>query len=112
MAENMEAALERLRNHAPRLMESFFQLHDALMEDGVLDAKTKRLIQVGIATALRCEPCIRRSVSGAVELGVTRDEILEAAGVAVLMGGAPSMAYCAHHVMDVLEELEKESPRK
>jgi len=107
MAENMEAALERLQQNAPRLMESFFRLHDTVIEDGVLSAKTKRLIQVGIATALRCEPCIRRSVQWAMEQGASREEILEAAGVAVLMGGAPSMAYCARHVMDEVEAFEK-----
>jgi alkylhydroperoxidase/carboxymuconolactone decarboxylase family protein YurZ len=42
-----------------------------------------------------------------MEQGASREEILEAAGVAVLMGGAPSMAYCARYVMDEVEAFEK-----
>ncbi len=103
MAENMEAALENLKKNAPSVMDAFFGLHDAAFADGAVTVKTKRLIMVGIALALRCEPCIRRSVKGALEAGASREEILEAAGVAILMGGAPTTAYCARFLMEELD---------
>ena len=37
--------------------------------------------------------CINSHVQNAIKAGVTREELVEALGVAVLMGGGPSSAY-------------------
>jgi len=102
MSKNMETAFEELQNGLPSLMEAFHGLHEAAAGEGVLSAKIKRLIMVGISAAIRCEPCIRSHVKGALELGASRDEILEAAEVAILMGGGPTAAYCALYLMEEL----------
>ena len=39
--------------------------------------------------ALRCEPCIQLHGKKCVEAGATREQVLEAACVAVMMGGGP-----------------------
>jgi alkylhydroperoxidase/carboxymuconolactone decarboxylase family protein YurZ len=39
---------------------------------------------------------------GALQLGASREEILEAAGVAIPIGGGPTVAYCALYLMDEL----------
>jgi pyruvate dehydrogenase E2 component (dihydrolipoamide acetyltransferase) len=46
-------------------------------------------------------------VKQALSEGATREEILEAASVAVAFGGSPAMAYLATTVMSALEEFEK-----
>ena len=112
MAENVETALENFKKSAPAVVDAFQGLHDAAFEEGALSVKEKRLIMVGIAAALRCEPCIRRGVRGALEAGASHEEIVEAGGVAVLMGGAPTTAYCALYLMDELEKASQDKGGK
>jgi alkylhydroperoxidase/carboxymuconolactone decarboxylase family protein YurZ len=38
-------------------------------------------------------------------MGVTREEILEATGISILMAGGPAMAYTSTVVLDVLDEM-------
>ena len=77
----------------PSVMQGFGALHQAAVADGALDPKTKELIALGIAISVRCEGCISFHVHDAVKAGATRAEIVEAIGVAVLMGGGPSVMY-------------------
>jgi len=42
---------------------------------------------------IRCEGCIACHVQGAIEAGATKDEMDETIGVAVVMGGGPSLVY-------------------
>ncbi|HPR61195.1 MAG TPA: carboxymuconolactone decarboxylase family protein, partial [Prolixibacteraceae bacterium] len=41
----------------------------------------------------RCEGCIACHVKDALENGATQQEIVETIGVAVVMGGGPSVVY-------------------
>jgi AhpD family alkylhydroperoxidase len=78
---------------APGVMGAFMKLHELSGEAGALDAKTKELLALAIAIAIRCEGCITFHVHDALALGATRDEIVEVVGVAVCMGGGPSVVY-------------------
>ncbi|MCP4716393.1 MAG: carboxymuconolactone decarboxylase family protein [Deltaproteobacteria bacterium] len=86
----------------PDISSSFMNLMGSVMQDGALDGKQKELIAVGIAVSLRCLPCIQAHVQGALGMGATREEILEAASVSILMSGGPGMA----HVMEVMKALD------
>jgi AhpD family alkylhydroperoxidase len=86
----------------PDIATSFMGLQGSIMADGKVDAKTKELIAVGIAVALRCVPCINAHTLGAFKQGASTDEIMEAASVAVLMSGGPGMA----HVVEVMKAVE------
>jgi AhpD family alkylhydroperoxidase len=61
-----------------------------LMQDGALTVREKELIALGIAVAETCKPCLRVHIDKCIEAGVTDDEIIEAAGVAVMMCGGPA----------------------
>jgi len=61
----------------------------------VLDKKTKELIALALSVASRCDPCIGFHAQTLVKLGATRQEVDETLGVAVYMGGGPSMMYAA-----------------
>ncbi|MGQ9558587.1 MAG: carboxymuconolactone decarboxylase family protein [Desulfurispora sp.] len=87
---NLEMQLAR---ELPDVMKGFMQLHSAVIKDGALSAKQKELIALGIAVAVRCSYCIAHHVKQARALGASRQEILEAASVAMLMGGGPAVAY-------------------
>lgn len=77
----------------PQTMSSFSRLHEKASEPGALDTKTKELIALGIAIAIRCGGCIAFHVNDALTAGATEDEILETIGVAILMGGGPAVMY-------------------
>lgn len=55
---------------------------------GALDAKTKRLIALGASLAAGCEPCIRRSLAVARELGATPQELRETLAIAMVVGAS------------------------
>ena len=98
--------MEQFGEGHPAAMEGFSQLNQAAMEPGALDAKTIELLCVVIAVTARCDACIAFHTNGALEAGATEEEVMEALGVAVMMGGGPSLAY-ATHVLEALDEFAK-----
>ena len=57
--------------------------------DGVIDARTKELINFALVLAARCEPCVVVHLAKARKMGITQAELDEVAWCAVAMGGAP-----------------------
>lgn len=90
-------------------MSGFSQLHKGAAADGTLSSKTKELIALGIAIAVRCDGCIAYHVHDALEAGASRDEVVGAIGVAILMGGGPALMYAAeaYEALQQFEQLEK-----
>jgi AhpD family alkylhydroperoxidase len=86
-------AMTRLGREIPRTMTAFGELHGATASDGALSAKMKELIALAIGITVRCDGCIAFHVHEALDAGATRQEILETVGVAILMGGGPSVVY-------------------
>lgn len=91
----MQSGLRALNKAIPEVTKAFGGLGKAVKTDGALDLKTKELIAVGIAVADRCEPCILFHVEALIGAGATREELAEALGMAVQMGGGPSLMYSA-----------------
>ncbi|HPD94617.1 MAG: carboxymuconolactone decarboxylase family protein [Bacteroidales bacterium] len=75
------------------IAQGFAAMHKATSEDKALTAKEKELIALGIAITIRCEGCIACHVLDALKAGANQAEIVETIGVAVLMGGGPSVVY-------------------
>ena len=88
---------------SPDVMKAFQGLHHAAGSEGVLDVKTKELIALSIAVVVRCDGCIAFHVHDALKAGASREEIIEALDVAVLMGGGPALMY----VLEAMEALEQ-----
>ncbi len=95
-------ATPKINREIPDTARQFMGLADKALAPGALDKKQKELIALGIAVAQHCTPCIYLHVQKAVEAGAARKEIMEAAGVAVLMGGGPAFT----HIEEVLKALE------
>lgn len=89
---------------APETTRAFHDLFAATMEEGALSVREKELIALAIAIALRCEPCIYSHVEKALKAGNTREQILDAAGVVVMMQGGPGYVYFPK-VMEALDAL-------
>jgi AhpD family alkylhydroperoxidase len=87
--------LRKLRADIPDTMKAFSALAQAATRDGALDRKTKELIALAIGIATRCDGCIGFHTEALVRLGATRQEVEETLGMAVYMGGGPSLMYAA-----------------
>jgi len=99
-----EADSEKIQKAMPDMLKGFGTLFKNTMKADALDVKTKELIAVAIGLALRCQPCIYLHVKKSIEVGATRQEILAAAGVVVMMQGGPAYVYMPI-LLDVLEAL-------
>jgi len=89
-------------------VNAFMGLLGAAYKPGAMDTKTKELISVSIGVFSRCEYCIVFHTYKALEAGANREEIIEAAMVAVAFGGGPSMAYSVTLLKDSIDEFEKD----
>ena len=101
----MDEKQKALAAQLPEVMNALAGLHSEVAKDGALSAKTKKLMMVGIAVALRCEYCLWKHVPEAVKMGATREEILEAVSTAIVMAGGPAVAYGSVVVLKILDEL-------
>ncbi len=88
--------LAYMRSELPDVMKGFHDLGRAATHTGALDAKTKELIAVALGVAAHCDPCIGFHVKAYVRHGGTKRELAEALGMAVYMGGGPSLMYAAN----------------
>lgn len=74
-------------------MQAFKELMEKIEGKGVLSTKTKELIAVSLSVVKQCKWCIAFHVKNALNSGASPEEIMEAAWVAVLMGGGPALMY-------------------
>ncbi len=102
---DMQERFAELEKQIPDVTRALTRLHDEVARPGALDTKTKELILVAIAVAIKCEYCLWNHVPAAAKLGATRQEILEATGAAILMSGGPGAAYGSVVVLKILDEL-------
>ena len=105
---HIQELLNNLGKELPGPMAGFSQLHQDSMSDGALSTKTKELIALAIAITVRCDGCITFHVHDALKSGATHEEIVEAIGVAVLMGGGPSVVY-GSEALEALVQYESAS---
>ena len=83
---------------------AFLQLEDAAFSNGTLEKKVKELIAIGISVRIDCESCMQWHIEEAAATGATYDEILEAVGVGIEMGGGPATV-SARFALKVMEEI-------
>ncbi len=70
-------------------LQAFGSLMSSTAEDGKIDARTKELITYALVVLSRCEPCMRIHCKKAKDMGISREELDEAAWCAIAMGGSP-----------------------
>jgi AhpD family alkylhydroperoxidase len=107
ITKRISGDLRKLRQDIPETMKAFSALAQAATRDGALDKKTKELIALAIGIATRCDGCIGFHTEALIRLGVTRQEFQEALGMAVYMGGGPSLMYAADAISAFEEFQEK-----
>lgn len=90
-----------LKSEAPQISKAFGGFHHAMMQEGALSKREKELIAAAVGLAQGCSGCIHIHTAEAIKAGATREQVLEAAGVAVMMGGGPAFV----HLPEVLQAL-------
>ncbi len=93
--DQTNARMGALRKALPAVAKEFGGLAREAIAPGALDSKTKELIALAIGITARCDGCLAFHVKAALKYGATREEIVDAIGVAIYMGGGPSMIYGA-----------------
>jgi AhpD family alkylhydroperoxidase len=95
ITRDISTSLAKLRAEAPDVMKGFNDLAAAATKDGVLDKKTKELIALALGVAARCDGCLGFHTQALAKLGASKQEVVEALGMATYMGGGPSLMYAA-----------------
>ena len=96
LTRELSALLRNLRGGAPDVMKAFAGIAQAATVSKALDTKTKELIALGIAVAIRCDDCIAFHAKAAAEQGASSEEVSETLGMAIYMGAGPSVMYATH----------------
>jgi AhpD family alkylhydroperoxidase len=107
--QDVDAHAVALRELIPETVAAFGGLSKAAQQPGALDRKAKELIALAIAVSTRCDACIGYHARGAARAGASRQEVAEALGVAVQMGGGPSLNYAAG-ALGAFDELSAAQP--
>ena len=92
----------KMMHELPDMLKSFMGMFENVMKDGALNLKSKELIAMAVGLTVRCKPCIYMHVQKCLQAGATRQEILEAASVVVVMQGGP----CLMHIPEVIDALD------
>lgn len=95
--------MEKLGQALPGPMGGFAKLHEETLAPKALNTKTKELIALAIAITVRCDGCIAYHVHDAMKAGANEAEIAETVGVAILMGGGPSVVYGIEAMQAVMQ---------
>ena len=76
---------------------------------GALDVKTKELLGLVASAVLRCDDCVKYHLETSYKEGVTREEMMEAMGIATLVGGTIVIPHLrrAYEFWEALEEQTK-----
>ncbi|MDY6790423.1 MAG: carboxymuconolactone decarboxylase family protein [Thermodesulfobacteriota bacterium] len=98
--------LEKINQELPDLMIHESAKWDEVYKDGALSTKVKRLMALGIALRARCVHCIVAQTMRALDVGATKEEILETISVNMAMSGTTGIAESLR-VLKLLDELGK-----
>lgn len=97
--------MSRAKAAAPDVVKGFGGLFQAVMKEGAMSVREKELVALGIGLAMRCDNCVFAHVQKALRAGATREQVMETAGVAVMMQGGPTYTYLPK-VVEALDALE------
>ncbi len=91
--QEVEQLTEGLKDQYPAEINSFLGFMGKAEGNPALSKAQKELINVALSVAAQCEWCIALHVRSAIKAGASRDEIMSAGFLAVLMHGGPALMY-------------------
>lgn len=90
------------------VIKRIFNLDTNAYKPGALDVKTKELLGLVCSTVLRCDDCIKYHLESCFKIGLTKEEVVEALGIATLVGGTIVIPHLrkAYEFWDALQDSE------
>jgi AhpD family alkylhydroperoxidase len=85
-----------------KVFRAFSDVEQAAFQDGALPRKTKELVATAISVIKNCQSCMEWHIHEALKAGAGEQEVIEAIGVAIEMGGGPATVH-ARFAAEVLE---------
>jgi len=95
-----------IKNTIPKEYEAFINEKLAVTKSGKVPEKTKWLLLLVASVTQKCPICIPRATQHCLEAGWSKQEMLEACMVGVLVGGSSVMTYVTL-VDKTISELKK-----
>lgn len=95
---------KELTTNDPEMFDLVMKFENHIWDDGKLSKKTKKLIAIAIAAALRDQHAVRAQLAGAANLGVTKAEVEEALRVTFLLSGMPAYVYGKAQLDEVMKK--------
>lgn len=78
---------EKLLANNNKIIRRMFNLDTNAYQEGHLSKKTKELLGLGNSLVLRCDDCVRYHLEECFKLQITKDEVVEAMSISLLIGG-------------------------
>jgi AhpD family alkylhydroperoxidase len=97
---------EKLLADNNKIVKRIFNLDTNAYAAGALDVKTKELLGLVASAVLRCDDCVKYHLETSFKEGVTKEEMMEAMGIATLIGGTIVVPHLrrAYEFWEALEE--------
>lgn len=95
ITQDIGAYTSELRKLIPDVMSGFTAMAKGATQTEALDEKTKELVALALGVAAHCDGCLGFHTKSLVRLHASREEVAEALGMAIYMGGGPSLMYAA-----------------
>jgi len=105
MQEKIPSSVQEFEKQYPEVSKAFAAMGAACHESGgPLDERTRRLVKLGIAIASQHEGAVHSATRHALESGVSRQELLHVAILAITTIGWPSAYAAMTWIRDVLSK--------
>ncbi|HEX8577336.1 MAG TPA: carboxymuconolactone decarboxylase family protein [Flavobacterium sp.] len=97
---------EKLLDDNNKIIKRIFNLDTNAYAAGALDVKTKELLGLVASAVLRCDDCVKYHLETSYKEGVSKEEVMEALGIATLVGGTIVVPHLrrAYEFWEALEE--------
>ncbi|MGB3605716.1 MAG: carboxymuconolactone decarboxylase family protein [Psychroserpens sp.] len=92
-----------------KIIKRIFNLDTNAFTEGALDKKTKELLGLVASTVLRCDDCVKYHLEASHKVGLKKEEVVEALGIATLVGGTIVIPHLrrAYEYWDALESTKE-----
>src|SRR3974390_3525982 len=100
--QQIGAQVAQIGKASPDVVRGYRVLSDAGQKTNKLDAKTRELIALAVAVTRECDGCITVHTDAAIQHGATREEIVEALGVAIAVNAGAALVFSSR-VLDAFQ---------
>jgi len=96
--DQISAAVKEMAAVNPDIVKAYAGFHHANAKSTRIDAKTRELIALAVSVTLRCDGCINAHTDAAIKAGATKEDVVDALGVAIMVNAGAAMVYSARTI--------------